>query len=127
MSNRIYTQFHLSLEKQPVMLWAKAAIGASGAPTLNVPASKGVASIVRDSAGLYTITLTDAYQKLFLVQDCKILAAGAPSSVGGMIVRSATIPGKVIQVLFVDGAGAAVELNSGTTLLLKFELGRSSV
>ena len=126
MANRAYTQFHLSLVKQPVMLWAKAAIGAVGAPTLSASNSKGVTSIARTSAGLYLITLTDPYQKLLMFSSCQVLAAGAPSSLFSL-VRSYDLAAKTISVLFVDSAGAAVELANGTTLHLKFELDRSSV
>jgi hypothetical protein len=51
-------------EAMPVMLHLKMAIGATGAPTLDEKLSKGIASVVRDSAGQYTITLEDRYTRL---------------------------------------------------------------
>lgn len=44
----------VGLELNPVKLWAVVAIGASGAPTLT--RGKGISSVVRNSAGKYTVT-----------------------------------------------------------------------
>ena len=44
------------------ILTAKVSIGASGAPTLT--SSDGVASIVRDSAGVYIVTLDEKFNEL---------------------------------------------------------------
>jgi hypothetical protein len=126
MANRIFTQFHLSLVKQPVMLWGKAAIGAVGAPTLDASKSKGIASIVRNSAGNYSITLSDPYVTFLGFSSTQVLAAGVPPS-PFCVVRSYDLSTKVVVVEFVDYAGAAVELTSGTALHFKFELDRSSV
>lgn len=104
------------------------AIGASGAPTINAPASLGITSIARNSAGNYTITLDDKYNDLLQVTQSVQLAAGAPAAIGGMVVRSEAVDtAKTIVVQFVDAAGAAVELDSGSTVRLKIDLKNSSV
>ena len=57
MANRIFNQFQLSLVRNRVSLFPSMTIGASGAVTsVNLPASKGVASIVRNSTGNYSNT-----------------------------------------------------------------------
>lgn len=56
------------------------------------------------------------------------MAAGAPSAVGGMVIRSEAVNSATptIVIEFVDGSGAAVELASGSTLRLQFDLKNSS-
>lgn len=127
--NRLYNQFRLALEKRIVDLYAQVAIGATGAPTLNLSKSKGIASITRNSAGLYTIVLQDNYVDLLMFNHAVFLAAGAPSAVGGAVIRANNVAAtaKSIQVLFVDNAGAAVELDNGTNLFLQFSLKASTV
>lgn len=127
--NRLYNQFRLALEKKIVDLYARVTIGAAGAPTLVASASKGIQSITRNSAGLYTIVLQDKYVGLLHFSVAVQLAAGAPSSVGGHILRAVNVSAnaKSIQVLFVDAAGAAVEVDNGTTLYIKAELKATTV
>lgn len=127
MANRLFKQFYLSFMNKLVGIFGEVTVGAVGAPTLVAANSKGIASIARVSAGLYNITMSDTYQKLLNFNASIILAAGAPSSMR-CIVRSA-IPSttKVIQILFVDLNGAAVEVDSGSTLVLKFEFRDSAV
>lgn len=126
--NRNYTQFQLSLEKRTVNLFLKAAIGATGAPTISANLSKGIASIARTGVGAYDITLQDQYVDLHNVSFSLILAAGAPTPTGGCVIRTNSVAStKVIQVLFVDNAGVAVEINSGATLNMHFVLKGSTV
>lgn len=54
-----------SLEKEVKTLYADVAIGATGAPTLTK--GLGVASVARDGAGEYTLTLEDKYVRLMHV------------------------------------------------------------
>jgi hypothetical protein len=44
-----------------VSLFCKAAIGATGAPTLSSDYSKGIASITRNATGDYTLALSEPY------------------------------------------------------------------
>jgi len=127
MSNRVFTQFHLSLVKQPVALWGKVAIGASGAPTLDASLSKGIASIVRNSAGLYTVTLQDGYQKFLGFVPTIELAAGSPGVFACVVRAHSVTSAKTIQFGFLDATGAAADIASGATLRFKVELDRSSV
>ncbi len=53
-----------SKEVQVCHLFVKAAIGATGACTLDTAASKGIASITRNDTGDYTIALAETYASL---------------------------------------------------------------
>jgi len=128
--NRRYNQFALALEPRVVTLYARVAIGASGAPTLNVAGSKGVASITRNSAGLYTVVLQDRYASPGLLAfDCKqILASGGAGEMGPIIrADNSAAAARSVQFVCLSDAGAAEDPVDGATLLLKFELKASSV
>lgn len=127
--NRMYKQFRLGLENRVVDLYCVAAIGATGAPTINASLSKGVTSITRNSTGRYTIVLDDNYIDLLQVTEFRILAAGAPAAVGGFVVRANNVAAaaKSVVVEFVNSSGAAVEINNGTSLRIKLELKASTV
>lgn len=89
--------------------------------------AQGVASVARNSAGNYTITLDDKYNDLLQLSHSVQLASGTPSSVA-MILRSEAVDStKQIVVQFVDAAGAAVELDSSTVLRFEITLKNSSV
>jgi hypothetical protein len=63
MANRTFYKGAKMLERDPVILFLRATIGASGAVTLNE--GKGVTSITKEStAGQYTIVLQDKYAAL---------------------------------------------------------------
>jgi hypothetical protein len=63
MASRAFFQTQ-SVSREVKHVFAKVAIGSSGAPTLSSADSPGVSSISRTSAGLYVLTLTDYYPKL---------------------------------------------------------------
>jgi hypothetical protein len=127
MANRTYSKFQ-ALEKEVKKLYLKAAIGASGAPTISATASKGVASIARSAAGKYTITLSDKYNSLLDFNAVLLKSDGAKSSAGGFTLVSEDVAGaKTIVVWFLDNAGAAVEIDSGAVLRVSIEVKNSSV
>lgn len=126
MANRLFQQFRFSLEKQVVELWFKATIGASGAPTLVAADSKGVASISRNSAGEYTITLQDTYVKLLDASFCQLLAGGVNAAPVACLQSEAVASTKTIVVQFSSGAGAAADMDSGTVLRGRVTVSNSS-
>jgi hypothetical protein len=130
MAHRNFTQFHYALERMPVELYAQVAIGATGTPTLSVANSKGIASMVRNSTGNYTITLQDGYNRLMLA-DCLIQnATGIPAGVSmGLVTTGSDVTtsgGGTLKVQFSTG-GSATELASGDTLYLNIVLSNSSL
>lgn len=127
MANRNFNRYQ-ALTKEVKVLFARIAIGSTGAPALQSPYSLGVTSVVRNSTGNYTITLDDKYMHLMQITQSIQLASGSPAATGGMVIRSHTVSTtKQIIVEFVDSSGAAVELPSGAQLRLSIELKNSSV
>jgi hypothetical protein len=61
MANRNFNRYQ-ALEKEVKSLFAEVSIGASGAPT--IVKGLGIRSISRNSAGDYTLTLSDKYTRL---------------------------------------------------------------
>jgi hypothetical protein len=129
MANRRFrSQFRFGMEAMVVELFANVSIGASGAPTLNQSASKGVASVVRDSAGQYTVTLQDKYNSLLhleVAQQTGTSAAAAPN----VVIEANTVSSDkkfTIQMRASDNSTATDPAN-GSSLLLKITLSNSSV
>jgi hypothetical protein len=126
MANRNFNRKQ-ALDKEIKEIYAKVSVGASGAPTMDASRSVGVASVARNSAGRYTITLQDAYMHLHQLSHSLQFAAGAPAS-AQMVIRSEAVDtAKTIVVEFLDASGAAVDVDSGTILRFKFDLKNSSV
>lgn len=117
-----------ALDKEIKELYVNVAIGASGAPTLDAAQSLGVASVSRVSAGRYSIRLQDSYPAFRHLTEVRQLASGAPSAVGGVVIRSVDVTSSTptIVIEYVDGAGAPVELVSGTVLRLEINLKNST-
>lgn len=129
MANRRFNQFQLGLEPYPVRLLMQVAIGATGAPTLNVQNSKGVASIARNGVGAYTITLQDAYSRIMDVQSVTQNATGISAAPDLGIIASGTNvqtrTGGTIKIQL-SAAGVAAEAASGDTLLVEMLLSNSN-
>lgn len=130
MANRQFSQFRYSLEKAVVDLYAKVAIGATGAPTLS--RGKGIASISRTSAGLYVITLQDKYNALLHVS-CAQIDGTVPMTAPVFNVVSETVGStKLVTVQFTAATAAgdttlvAADPDNGATLLIKITLSNSS-
>ncbi len=125
-------QFQYSMEKGVVTHWANIAVGATGAPTLpSAKENQGITSVTRVSAGRYQVNLGPAYQRLMSAQSAILLATGAPSTTTNtqMMVRadnSATSSPNVV-VEFINSAGTAVDLVSGSVILLEMKFKRSTI
>jgi hypothetical protein len=124
--NRWLNQFTLCLEKRQVNVFCSFSVGASGAPTLLIPNSKGIKSIVRNSAGNYTLTFQDNFVKFLgmdmIVQNSSGIAA-APN-VGLISANVQTVPGTLNFVT--SSAGSATDPASGDTVYLSIRLGDST-
>ena len=123
MANRNFQRVQ-SLTREVKILHAKATIGASGAPTLVTDSSVGVASITRDSAGVYIITLDDKYSSLNHFQ--VIQQAAAAEDLTFQIESEDVNGAKTIQF---QCKAAAVETDpsDGSTLFIRMELKNTSV
>lgn len=124
MANRYFnSQFIYSFEQQPVKLWLKATIGASGAVTLDAANSKGIATIVKEAtAGQYTITLQDKYKKLMHVDQSQLLAGG-PSAAPDMNLLSESVASAKTLVIQFSAASVAANMDSGVVLRICIDLG----
>lgn len=132
MANRSFTQFQWSMEKNPAALWAKVAIGATGAPTIDAVNSKGVKSINRTSAGLYVVTFgvganVDIYNRIYFASHKFIVASGTPAAPLMYIVSQAVATAGTVTIQFtaVDGT-TATDPASGEELRLEFALKTST-
>lgn len=126
MANRLLNQFGASFEKAVVNVFADVTIGATGAPTLNAAKSKGVKSIVRNSAGDYTLTLQDTYAKFFScwVGFIKGTAPAAPNESIKAFNMSAA-GGATIEFVLFNGA-TATDPASGEELFIEICVGNSA-
>jgi hypothetical protein len=127
--NRMFTQFRYALEKKPVDLYCKFAVGASGVATIDAAKSKGIASVVRTTnAGEYLVTLNDKYVDLYGVYPTVTFASGSPASGAAFVVRAQDVSGaKTVTVQFLNGSFAATDLANGCNVVLKLELKGSTV
>lgn len=140
MANRTLNHSY-GIEKQLVQVFAKVTFGASGAPTLSLPASKGIKSVVRNSAGNFTFTFgnsaaiqnsLDTYKK-FLSANTLSLSSSAPAAPVMYVTsdQSAVFGTAAITVQFAapsgtNGALVATDPASGEVSLLEFTFGNSS-
>lgn len=130
MANRFFTNQAFYLEKAPVFLLGKVTFGSSGAPTL--ARGKGIASITRTSAGLYVITLQDAYVALLKTSCTQLLASGMLAAPNFHIVSETVASTKTITVQFSGATSSSVttlvatDPASGTAAFLEIILSNSS-
>ena len=123
--NRLFNQFFLSLERGKAILFAKVAIGATGAPTLNAIKSKGIATVVRNSAGNYTVTLNDKYVDLFHF-NVNFISAVPPTAAYAFTESQDVDGAKTIVFQCIDVSGAAVDPTSGTEMQIEIKLKTST-
>lgn len=126
---------NLVFENVVKTVYAKVAIGATGAPTLSASNSKGVVSVTRNSAGLYTFVFgtatgnLDTYVKLLNVkitfQNASAIAAAPITYVRTLAIATAGTAS--VQVGCVNGSLAATDPASGETMYAEFVFGDSGV
>lgn len=122
---------HTQVEKigamnRGLMLSGKLALGATGAVTAGY-AIPGVESVVRDSAGVYTVTLTDVWGDLIGFSCQWVGSAGAtPANKASVCkVASLSLSTRTLKLRFeipATGAAAATaqDVEDNATLLLTF-------
>lgn len=132
MANRRFQQFQMSLEKRQVSIFAHVTFGASGAPTLDVSNSKGVVSVTRNSAGVYTFVFgtdsqhLDPFVKLLSVKKVFMSASGTPDR--EMVIRANNISNvslASIQIEF-DVETVATDPANGSEVFMEFVFGDST-
>ena len=123
MANRNFHRVQ-SLSREVKVLHAKVSIGASGAPTLSSDLSIGVASISRDSQGVYIVTLDDKYNNL-LHFNVMMLEATAEDLT--FQVESEDVDGAKTIQFQCKAAAVETDPSDGSVLLIRIELKNSSV
>jgi hypothetical protein len=113
-----------ALEKEVKELYLNVAIGASGAPTLTTGQNVGIQSITRDTAGVYIITLQDAYTRLMSMQVMNVAASS--QDLVFAIEAQAVATTKTIQFRCLT-ANVETDPASGSVLLIQLNLKNSSV
>lgn len=118
---KIYEQFRYCLVKALVDIYAQVSIGAAGAPTL--VSGKGITSIVRNSAGNYTVTFEDRY---FGFIHAKFLQVAAAAEDLSFQVLAVSLSAKTVQFLCKDEL-VATDPSNGSSLYLQFSFKNSSL
>jgi hypothetical protein len=121
LANRVFNK-RQSLEREVKDLYAKVAIGGTGAPTLTT--GYGLASIVRNGAGDYTVTLSDKYSSLKHFE--AIHLSSSAQDLQFQLHSEDVIGAKTIRFLCLTGA-TPTDPASGKVLLLKIEVKNTSV
>lgn len=132
-----YEQNVQNLVKLLTVFKMKVAIGAAGAPTLSAADSKGIVSIVRNSAGLYTVTFSELMYAFIgaNIHQIAVAASGLKFEVAAVSIPNKTVQFRCVQdVLVVDFVGETSSLTatatdpaSGDTILASFEFKQSSI
>lgn len=123
---RYRSQFQYSFAGQQVVLFAQVAIGASGAPTIAANTGLGISTIVRNSAGNYTITFSNAFATLLDLDVNSISGASAPAAPAFNIVANG-VASSTLQFQLRNNSGVATDPASGEILLISVTMDRSSV
>lgn len=123
MANRSFHRVQ-SLAREAKILYAKVSIGASGAPTLDIDASIGVDSIVRDSAGVYEVTLDDKYNSLLHVSIQHLEATAEDLT---FQLESETVATDKKFKFQCKAAAVETDPSNGSVLLLRIDVKNSSV
>jgi hypothetical protein len=133
MANRYGYQFSQTLEKKVVNLYAKVTFGASGAPTLSAVNSKGIVSVTRNSAGIYTFVfgtkagMLDVYNKLLCVRHVLNSGSSAPASPALYVkADSVATSGTCSLQIVMNSAGTATDPASGEIGYFNFTFGDST-
>lgn len=122
-------------EKRVIDVYAKVAIGATGAPTLSAVNSKGVLSITRNGVGLYTFVFgtnaalpKDTYVKFLHLGVVFNSGSSAPAAPIFNIAADSVSTANVcsLQVQFRDAANAAADPANGEIMYADFCMGDST-
>lgn len=124
MASSVFYPAHKAKEVDVTHIYCRADIGASGAPTIDTSASKGVASIARTATGDYTITLDEAYSSLLWAG--VIMLEADDTDIQVQMAAQDVSSGKTVQIICTAGATPA-DPPDGSDLYIKLELKNSSV
>ena len=125
MANRLYQQFHQSLDHGVVSIYGYVTVGAAGA----VSAFKGlgISNVVETATGVYTVSIADSFPA-FLGASAMVVFNGT-SAVAAVTMKQAptTDPGPLKSIVLntLDFAGADVEPDNGARIYFEFKMRNS--
>lgn len=123
-------QFLYKLEASVFQYFAHITFGAAGAPTLEAAASKGITSVVRNSAGQYTITLRNPQFKRLLGVEIALLPGTSAPAAPLVVVEAQSVSTNpatiVLQCRAIDNSTATDPADT-EQMFLTITLGNSSV
>jgi hypothetical protein len=125
MASSVFYHDHAAKEIGVTELFVKAAIGATGAPTIDTSASKGISTIVRNDTGDYTITLAERYNSLLMV-DIMFLEADDTDLTSQVISEAVSAATPVVKIGF-HAAATPTDPSDGSTIYVRITLKNSSV
>jgi hypothetical protein len=118
-------QFQNSFVPNLTCLYLKAAIGATGAPTINALESMGIDSISRVDEGKYLVTLNKKYKSLRQVKSCFVASGGAAAP--DLSVDTDAVSSAGTLTILTQSGGVDTDPANGETMLLEIMLKDSSV
>jgi hypothetical protein len=133
MADRMFLPSGGTLDVDVKTLYCQITVGATGAVTSFTGKGRGIKTVVRNSAGNYTLTLEDQYQNLKW-GDVQLVDATSsdPTSVAcvGRVASAApkaATPTVVIQGYLAGTPGSAADFRNGAVVMVKLELQNSTV
>jgi hypothetical protein len=133
MANKYFSQFQYTYEKDTVTIYGEFTVGASGAVTAGTVKGGGLESVTKEAtAGQYSITLSDFYQRLLYVEAVNVdNANSAWASVcvleDAAVLQSEFKADKTFKIQFQDYAAAAVNPTATAQIKLKITCRNTTV
>lgn len=134
MANRYFKQHTYSFEQDLVTIYGRFVVGSTGAVTSGTVKGGGIASVVRNGTGDYTITLQDQFNKLM---EAKVWFASASGNSGIATTEAYNATpanfqsdfqtNKAVAVKTLDFAGSAANPASGAYCYFKLVVKNTSV
>lgn len=122
------SQFNYSYSAKAVVLRPAISIGNSGAPTIVPGTGMGIASVVHNSAGDYTITLSHAFANLMMINHVINSGASAPAAPSLYIkTNNVAVSAAPMVRVVTNVGGTATDPASGEILILEIVLNDSSL
>ena len=124
MSNRSFFPLRGSLHREAVMLMGQVTTSTSGA--IASQKCKGF-SVARTGAGVYVVTLENAYAALLDAQIVPVAALNAAKGAVSIVTAEAVATTPSVTITLLDGAHAAADPVDGAVLLVSLKLSRVPV
>ncbi len=130
MAGRQFFRNRAQLEREAVSLWCSALSNASSATT--VFEGKGVTSLARTAAGIYTVTLQDKYAYLidykinFSVSDSSDPLAGVGALTAYWLTPDSVNSAKTFKFTVVNGSDTATDVPAGATIRVALTLSNAA-